>query len=122
MVRLLRGLLGGEHRVTRWEQAMDVLRRHIRYRRYHRTEDPSMLMVDCQVVKGARGGRSFHEPNGMARFNGAKRTIAIDYLGLPVAASVIGAHRHDVRAGRELLFYPVCRRSRPSCATGASPS
>ena len=32
-----------------------------------------------------------------------KLTIAIDYLGLPIGATVHGARRHDVRAARELL-------------------
>ncbi|WP_052666294.1 transposase [Nitriliruptor alkaliphilus] len=39
----------------------------------------------------------------MARLCGAKKVIAIDYLGLPVGAAVFGARRHDVGAGRTLL-------------------
>ena len=62
-----------------------------------------MVMIDCQVTKGGRGGPSFHETHGKYRLCGAKKTIAIDYLGLPIGATVHGARRHDVRAARDLL-------------------
>ena len=81
---------------------MDVLRRELRVRE-GRDSEPSAVMVDCQVTKGGRGGPSFHENHGKYRLCGAKKTIAIDYLGLPVGATVHGARRHDVRAARELL-------------------
>jgi transposase len=85
-----------------WAEAMDLLRKRVR-RRYHRSVNPSMVMLDCQVVKGGRAGPSFHEANGMARLIGAKRAIAVDYLGIPVAAHVMSARRHDVKVGRALL-------------------
>lgn len=81
---------------------MDVLRRRVR-RQHGRMPEPSMVMVDCQVTKGGRGGPSFHEAHGKYRLNGAKRVIVIDYLGLPVGPRVVGARRHEVRAGRDLL-------------------
>ena len=62
-----------------------------------------MVMVDCQVTKGGRGGPSFHENHGEYRLCGAKKVIAVDYLGLPVGAVAFGARRHDVGAARELL-------------------
>jgi hypothetical protein len=61
-----------------------------------------MIMVDCQVTKGGRGGPSFHENHGKYRLCGKKLVIAADYLGLPVGAAVFGARRHDVGAAREL--------------------
>lgn len=85
-----------------WQQAMDVLRRELRVRE-GRNPEPSMVMVDCQVTKGGRGGPSFHENHGKYRLCGAKKVIACHYLGLPVGAMVHGARRHDVRAARELL-------------------
>ena len=42
-----------------WQEAMEVLRRRVR-RQHGRLPEPSMLMVDCQVTKGGRGGPSFH--------------------------------------------------------------
>lgn len=46
---------------------------------------------------------SLHEGHFKYRLNGAKRAIAIDYLGVPVAVRVTGARTHEVRAARELL-------------------
>ena len=85
-----------------WRQVMDVLRRRLRARE-GRDPEPSLLMVDCQVVKGGRCGASFHEGHFKYRLNGAKRAIAVDCLGLPVAVRVSGARTHEVRAARELL-------------------
>jgi transposase len=85
-----------------WQKVMDLLRRRLRIAA-GRDPEPSLLMVDCQVVKGGRCGAGFHEGHFKYRLNGAKRAIAIDYLGLPVAVSVSGARTHDVRAARELL-------------------
>jgi hypothetical protein len=38
-------------------------------------------MVDGQVTKGSRGGPSFHENHDKYRLCGAKKVVAIDYLG-----------------------------------------
>jgi hypothetical protein len=40
-----------------------------------------MVMVDGQVTKGSRGGPSFHENHDKYRLCGAKKVVAIDYLG-----------------------------------------
>ena len=61
-----------------------------------RDPEPSLLMVDCQVVKGGRCGASFHEGHFKYRLNGAKRAIAVDCLGLPVAVRVSGARAASV--------------------------
>jgi hypothetical protein len=60
--------------------------------------------VDGQTVRGGRGGKTFHQKGGRGgRTNGAKRSIVIEILGLPLAVSVESARPHDVSAGRRLL-------------------
>jgi putative transposase len=86
-----------------WEQALVRLRRVVRTRA-GRDPEPSMVMLDCRTVKGGRGGPGFHEAGGKYGGTfGAKRTLLIDYLGLPVAARVDSARPHDSRTGRMLL-------------------
>jgi putative transposase len=73
-----------------------------------RTATPSMVMIDGQTVRGGRAGPTFHEKGGRGgRTNGAKRSIAIEILGLPLAVSVESARPHDVSAGRRLLATTV---------------
>ena len=46
----------------------------------------------------------FHEKGGRGgRTNGAKRSIVVESLGLPLAVQVESARPHDVSAGRRLL-------------------
>jgi putative transposase len=86
-----------------WEQALTVLRREARLRA-GRGGEPSMLMLDCQTVKGGRAGPGFHEAGGKYGHTiGAKRTMLVDYLGFPVAARVDSARPHDSKTGRALL-------------------
>lgn len=85
-----------------WARAMDRLRCAAR-QRAGRNPEPSMVMVDSQTVKGGRAGPTYHDTGGPAgRTYGAKRTILVDYLGLPVAARVDSARPHDSKAGRLL--------------------
>lgn len=100
-----------------WQDVMDLLRRKLRVAA-GRMEEPSLLMVDCQVAKGGQRGASFHESHGKYMLNGAKRTIAIDYLGLPVAVRVAGARMHDVRAAQELLAEVLPSAERVSTVMG----
>jgi len=73
-----------------------------------RDPEPSMVMLDCQTVKGGRGGPGFHEAGGKYGGTfGAKRTVLIDYLGLPVAARVDSARPHDPKTGRMLLDHSL---------------
>lgn len=59
-------------------------------------------------VKGGRGGPGFHEAGGKYGGTfGAKRTVLIDYLGLPVAARVDSAHPHDSKTSRMLLDHSL---------------
>jgi putative transposase len=86
-----------------WARAMTKVAELIRTRK-GRTPTPSMVMIDGQTVRGGRGGPTFHDKGGRGgRTNGAKRTIVIEILGLPLAVSVESARPHDVSAGRRLL-------------------
>jgi putative transposase len=75
-----------------WAAAMTRITRLIRTRK-GRSAKPSMVMIDGQTVRGGRGGRT----------NGAKRSIVIEILGLPLAVQVESARPHDVSAGRRLF-------------------
>ena len=67
---------------------MRVLAREIRLR-HKRKANPTMMMIDGQTVKG--------------HTRGAKRTILIEILGLPLAVSVESAKPHDVQSPRRIL-------------------
>ena len=51
-----------------------------------------MVMIDGQTVRGGRAGPTFHSAGGRGgRTIGAKRSIVIEILGLPVAVRVAKA-------------------------------
>ena len=80
-----------------WAAAMRVLAREIRLR-CNRKADPTMVMIDGQTVKGGRAGPTFHEAGGRGGYTrGAKRTILIEILGLPLAVSVESAKREPTQ-------------------------
>src|SRR5665811_2361423 len=55
-------------------------------------------------MRGGRAGPTFHAAGGRGgRTFGAKRSILVEILGLPLAVRVDPARPHDVVAGRELL-------------------
>jgi hypothetical protein len=57
-----------------------------------------------QTVPGGRAGPTFHAAGGRGgRTFGAKRSILVEILSLPLAVRVDPARPHDVVAGRELL-------------------
>jgi transposase len=86
-----------------WAKAMTRIASLIRTRK-GRSAKPSMVMIDGQTVRGGRAGPTFHEKGGRGgRTNGAKRSIVIEILGLPLAVQVESARPHDVSAGRRLL-------------------
>jgi len=69
-----------------WERAMERLRIEIRVA-HNRKPGPSMVMIDPQAVRGGRNGPTFHNQGGRGgRTLGAKPSILIEFLGLPVAA------------------------------------
>jgi transposase len=80
---------------------------------------PSMVVIDAQTVKGSRYGPTYHEAGGRGgRTIGAKRTVLVEILGLPVAAHVASARPHDVVAGRELIHEALPRHPRVSDVLG----
>jgi len=86
-----------------WATAMTRLAAIVRVL-HEREPLPSMVMVDAQTVRGARYGPTFHERGGPGgRTAGTKRTLLVEILGLPVAASACSARPHDVVAARALL-------------------
>ena len=86
-----------------WADAMERIAQMIRAK-HGRTATPSMVMIDGQTVRGGRAGPTFHDKSGRGgRTNGAKRSVVIDILRLPLAVSVESARPHDVSAGRRLL-------------------
>jgi transposase len=86
-----------------WAHAMTRIAVLIRTRK-GRAAKPTMVMIDAQTVRGGRAGPTFHEKGGRGgRTNGAKRSIAIEILGLPLAVQVDSARPHDVSSGRTLL-------------------
>jgi len=112
-----------------WAAAMRVLAREIRLRN-SRKADPTMVMVDGQTVKGGRAGPTFHEAGGRGgHTRGAKRTILIEILGLPLAVFVESAKPYDVQSARKssrcsstrgTLRCPASGRSSPTGATAGS--
>lgn len=86
-----------------WDLAMTRLCQEVRVA-HKRKPAPSLLMIDAQTVKGGRFGPTFHEAGGPGgRVCGTKRTVLIDYLGLPHACRADSARPADVTAGRALL-------------------
>ena len=101
-----------------WARAMARLSGLIR-RLHGRQASPSMVIIDAQTVKGGRYGPTYHEPGGRGgRTIGAKRTILVEILGLPVAAHVESARPHDVAAGRELIHEALPAQPRVSDILG----
>lgn len=62
-----------------------------------RPAQPSMVTIDPHLARGAsNGGRTFHDRGGpYGATKGAKRVVAVDITGLPVAARVVPASVHD---------------------------
>jgi transposase len=86
-----------------WAKAMRRLAAAVRLR-HGRRADPTMLMIDGQTVRGGRAGPTFHQAGGRGGYTrGAKRTILIEILGLPLAVEVDSAKPHDVQAARKFL-------------------
>jgi hypothetical protein len=61
--------------------------------------------IDTHLARGAsNGGFTFHDRGGhYGRTKGAKRVVAVDFTGLPVAALVVPASTHENRASELML-------------------
>ena len=63
-----------------------------------------VIGIGAQTVRGGRSGPTFrYQGRHGGRTRGAKRSIVVEVLGLPVAARVDPASPHGVKVGRELL-------------------
>ena len=88
-----------------WAQALTVLHSAERREDGRAEETPSMVVIDTHLARGAStGGLTFHDRGGpYGRTKGAKRVVAVDVTGLPVAALVVPASTHENRASELLL-------------------
>lgn len=85
-----------------WARIMAALHKRARVAA-GRDPRPSMIVIDTHLARGSsNGGATFHNkggPYGMTK--GAKRVVAVDVTGLPLAAFVVpaGTHENDAVAG-----------------------
>lgn len=88
-----------------WAHALTVLHKAARRQDGRAEETPSMVVIDTHLARGAsNGGFTFHDRGGpYGRTKGAKRVVAVDVTGLPVAAVVVPASTHENRASDLLL-------------------
>ena len=88
-----------------WVQALTVLHAAARQQDGRAEETPSMVVIDTHLARGAsNGGFTFHDRGGSyGRTKGAKRVVAVDVTGLPVAALVVPASTHENRASELML-------------------
>ena len=88
-----------------WAQALTVLHATARQVDCRAEETPSMVVIDTHLSRGAsNGGLTFHDRGGLfGRTKGAKRIVAVDVTGLPVAALVVPASTHENRASELML-------------------
>ena len=88
-----------------WAQALTVLHAAARHEGGRAEETPSMVVIDTHLARGAsNGGFTFHDRGGpYGRTKGAKRVVAVDVTGLPVAAVVVPASTHENRASELML-------------------
>lgn len=70
-----------------------------------REQLPSMIVIDSSLARGAsQGGETFHDRGGpYGATLGAKRVVAVDVTGMPVAAVVVPASTTE-SAATELLL------------------
>ncbi len=76
-----------------WVRALAGLHAQARRSAGRAADKPSMVVVDTHLARGAsNGGTTFHAKGGpYGRTNGAKRVVAVDVTGLPLAALVVPA-------------------------------
>ena len=88
-----------------WARALTVLHAVARQEDGRTEETPSMVVIDTHLARGAsNGGFTFHDRGGpYGRTKGAKRVVAVDVTGLPVAALVVPASTHENRASALML-------------------
>jgi putative transposase len=88
-----------------WARALAGLHAQARRMAQRAADKPSMVVIDTHLARGAsNGGATFHAKGGpYGRTNGAKRVVAVDVTGLPLAALVVPASCTE-SAATELLL------------------
>ena len=88
-----------------WGRASAALHEEARKAVGRAQRRPSMVVIDTHLARGgSRGGITFHDRGGpYGRTNGAKRAIAVDVTGLPLAARVVPASTAEQVAAGMLL-------------------
>ncbi len=88
-----------------WAQALTVLHAAARELNGRAERTPSMVVIDTHLSRGAsNGGFTFHDRGGpFGRTKDAKRVVAGDVTGLPVAGLVVPASTHENRASELML-------------------
>ncbi|MDX6203129.1 MAG: hypothetical protein QOJ83_2629 [Frankiales bacterium] len=80
-----------------WARMLSTLHQAVRTRLGPDDALPSMVVMDTRLARGASlGGVTFHDRGGpYGATKGAKRAIAVDITGLPLAAQVLPASMHE---------------------------
>lgn len=88
-----------------WARLLAVLHAEALTRAGRAQPRPSLLVVDTHLARGsAKGGPAFLDRGGPYRRTlGAKRVVAVDVTGLPVAALVVPASTHENEANAAFL-------------------
>lgn len=88
-----------------WERLLAALHAAVRRAVGRATDTPTMVVIDPALARGAsHGGPTFHDKGGpYGAKKGAKKVIAVDTTGLPVAARVMPASAADGRCAETLV-------------------
>lgn len=88
-----------------WARAPTVLHAATRQAEGRPEATPSMLVIDTHLARGASNGdATFLDGGGpFGRTKGAKRIVAVDVTGLPVAGLVVPASTHENQAAELIL-------------------
>ncbi len=88
-----------------WTRVLAAVHEQARLVEGRAERKPSMVVIDTHLARGgSRGGVTFHDRGGpYGRTNGAKRAIAVDRTGLPLAARVVPASTTEQVAAGMLL-------------------
>jgi transposase len=102
-----------------WEKALTLLRKAARTKA-GRDLEPSMVMLDCQTVKGGRGGPGFHEAGG--KYGGTFGASELCLLTTSASPSPPGSARCSPTSGssRWSRAFSAATRSRSPPQGGAS--
>lgn len=88
-----------------WSRLLAELHRQARIDLGRNDAIPSMVIIDTHLARGeSNGGATFHDRGGpYGATKGAKRAVAVDVTGLPLAATVLPASTHENSTTEVLL-------------------